>query len=474
MAHISTILVCIAVTFSAWAFGGAETWAIYVLGGLSLVAFGVARWHPTTSRTAGLRGAGGGKVTGGHRFSVSAFLPFSFSLRPFSFSAFQYFSVSVFIFFLISILNPSHSYSVVDQGLTVLPHISWLPSTVSRVLTFNALLLLFSYFTIYWISSRIINRASFNILIGVIIVGAVCMAILALLQGSDNNSDLTGMFLNDNNFSSYINLVLPVVMGFARTLHKRAKSIHSRSNPAVLLYFCAGILAASVFFTGSRAGAVITMMILLAWLLLELNEVRRYRSKSRHNILHIILPVLSVLGLLIISGVGGWYDQLANPVTKLGSVVTSRWLAIGDTWQMFQDRFLYGVGAGSFRAAFPYYQDAGLSGFYRNAHNDWVQWLAELGIIGCIFCLVAVIASFRRCSNDRKELYLSKSVARGMWLGLFGVSMHAMIDFPFHIPAIAVIVAVWIGMLSHRPYGVFSSLKNRRSSSNIRRSKNRV
>jgi O-antigen ligase len=106
------------------------------------------------------------------------------------------------------------------------------------------------------------------------------------------------------------------------------------------------------------------------------------------------------------------------------------------------------VGAGAFHASFPYYQDAGVLGFYRNAHNDWMQWLAELGIVGFVLGAVAVATAFKKDSG--KHIYLPRHIRRGIMLGLAGVCLHAILDFPFRIPAISVIIAVWIGMLSKR------------------------
>jgi len=199
----------------------------------------------------------------------------------------------------------------------------------------------------------------------------------------------------------------------------------------------------------SRAGAAISVMILLLWIIIEWRDIRCTKSGGSGKFMHVAGPLAFVVCLLVLSGVGGWYNQLVHPVTALGDVVAIRITVLKDTWHMFCDRWIFGVGAGAFRAAFPYYQDTGVPGFYRNAHNDWLQYLAELGIVGSGLALTAIILLF----NSRAKSLQRRYIYRGMWLGLFGLVLHALVDFPFHIPAIAAVVAVWAGMLTNKDCG---------------------
>jgi uncharacterized membrane protein len=427
--YIPTVFICLSITFPAWAFGGTESWAIRFLFGLSLTTlFSVF-------------------ISKSFSLSLPAFQPFSFSLPPF-----QLFSISAFLIFVcIQTLNPSHTYSELFHSLEPRQYIVWLPATVSRQASVRALLLLLSYFAVYTSVRSLSKDKMLYTILAAIIVSSVCMSVLALLQGGSNEQgDLVGMFLNDNNFAVYINLVLPVVLGSAKTIHRRSKHNHSRSNPAVLIYFCAGILAAAVLYTGSRAGAVITILILAAWVSFELYDSRQAGIKTKQIFLYVVLAMIPTAVMLYLSGIGGWYHQLADPVTRLSDVVSTRFVVITDTWNMFLDRIACGVGAGAFHAAFPYYQNPDVIGFYRNAHNDWIQWLAELGVVGYGLGIVAVVTTFKK--SPQKKIHLPRHIARGITIGLAGVCLHALLDFPFRIPAITVIVAAWIGILTKRSF----------------------
>lgn len=428
ISNLPMILVCISLTFAAWAYGGAEAWAIYLMACMALITLGC--------------------TVAVNRHSMLHFASFNLADVLWFLSL-----ISLLVVMAVQSLNASHIYSGIDQGLTAQEYMRLLPATVSRLATLNSLLLLFSYSVLYWTTSRMTKVAGLNLVVGVVVGGSVCMAVLALLQGADRNPyELVGMFLNENSFSAYTNLAFPVALGSARALQQRAKRRGNRSNPGTLLYFCAGILATSVLLSGSRAGAVVTVMILAVWIFLELLDIFGAKRRGKYDWMYIVLPVLPVVGLLFLFGLDIWQTELTKPGSALGPHIATRLSVVQGTWRMFLERPVFGIGAGAFNAAFPYYQDAGVLGFYRHAHNDWVQWLAELGVVGGGLGLVAVIASFfRRAAIGNRREHLSPFIVRGMWLGLAGVGIHAMIDFPFRIPAIAVIVAVWIGVLTHRP-----------------------
>lgn len=125
----------------------------------------------------------------------------------------------------------------------------------------------------------------------------------------------------------------------------------------------------------------------------------------------------------------------------------SRTLSTKATWDMAQDRLLYGWGAGAFRYIFPIYQKdyeslwyqyynkkRGRHGrlVYHYAHNDWVQFLAEYGIIGTSFLVllfvILVVLSFK--------LFQVSVLAGSFYLfGLAVIAIHNFVDFIFSSPS---------------------------------------
>ncbi|MFW6340766.1 MAG: O-antigen ligase family protein [Wenzhouxiangella sp.] len=104
--------------------------------------------------------------------------------------------------------------------------------------------------------------------------------------------------------------------------------------------------------------------------------------------------------------------------------------------------WLHGVGLGGFEAVFKQFQPAAIGGWFDYLHNDLLQWLIETGLVGLGLLLAVVAALWRnaRLSTERIALYS----------GLGALSMVALGDFSWHIPATQVVLAIFIGTLLAR------------------------
>ncbi len=226
--------------------------------------------------------------------------------------------------------------------------------------------------------------------------------------------------------------------------------MEQRSHPGWLLYLAAAILALSVFLSGSRAGMVICIGLIAVWSWMALapphRSSRYHRTRlSPARLGPILVPVLLVTGALIHFGL----DPVATELHKAGEVpsqLSMRAATYGATLRMFTDRFFYGIGVGGFAYAFPYYQPDTLPGYYSHAHCDWLEYLSELGIVGSSLLVALVYTVLRPPAGTERSPY-----AAGFGLGLSGVALHAIFDFPLHIPAIALVTTVWTALLYAPP-----------------------
>ena len=139
------------------------------------------------------------------------------------------------------------------------------------------------------------------------------------------------------------------------------------------------------------------------------------------------------------------FGDIEETIEKADS--DARVLSSKMTWEMAQDRLWSGWGAGSFRYVFPMYQKQeprlfythyhpkrGWSGrkFYRYAHNDILQFLAEYGAVGSSLLLAAVLSFFwPLLSALRSSPFALLFFAAGLTC-VFG---HAFLDFILHSPA---------------------------------------
>jgi tetratricopeptide (TPR) repeat protein len=133
---------------------------------------------------------------------------------------------------------------------------------------------------------------------------------------------------------------------------------------------------------------------------------------------------------------------------------------------MFEDSPIVGIGLGNYKLNFLAYKAEFLSSprgedydFYiqraAQAHNDYVQALAEVGILGglAILGFMAVLAvSFwlriRRTKDEDKRLELLLLAC-----GIIPVFVHALVSFPAHLPASSLVFISILGIAFSRVYG---------------------
>jgi O-antigen ligase len=196
-------------------------------------------------------------------------------------------------------------------------------------------------------------------------------------------------------------------------------------------------------------------------------------ARRRHG------PPLWTLGLSFILMGAGWVglERLEARFGRALDDVPGRTLVWADTVQRLDGRWLTGTGFNTFATAFsrvaPFALPEGATpwpeglladaavtggrpgfralagergrGWYREAHNDYLQLLAEAGVPGLLLGLWAVAAVLLAARGDP-------------WLlaALAAVLLHALVEFHFQIPAVAVLFAVLAGMV-RRPYGTSSA-----------------
>ena len=120
--------------------------------------------------------------------------------------------------------------------------------------------------------------------------------------------------------------------------------------------------------------------------------------------------------------------------------------AAGD---MIKDRPFLGFGPGTFAYSFLQYQPSGISGWYNQAHNDFVQSAAETGLISTLVIIWIVTVLFR---NGFRKLQSKDLLTRGVTLGsmaaIFAILCHSFIDFNLHIPANALFFTVLCALVA--------------------------
>jgi O-antigen ligase len=115
-----------------------------------------------------------------------------------------------------------------------------------------------------------------------------------------------------------------------------------------------------------------------------------------------------------------------------------------DTWLMARDRLWFGWGMASYPYVFPIYNSQdypnpvdNLVNNYHDAHNDWLQSVAEHGVTGTI-ALGLMFAAPLACLRQRSR---SSPFSQFLFAGCGLIAVYALVEFPFGNTAV---VLCWL------------------------------
>jgi O-antigen ligase len=127
-----------------------------------------------------------------------------------------------------------------------------------------------------------------------------------------------------------------------------------------------------------------------------------------------------------------------------------------DTLAMVREFPVLGTGFNSFGAATLKYQTF-KGPHYQEAHNDYLQVLAEggvaLGVAAAILLAIvtATIVSRFRAGGDRTDLYWMRV---GAVMGLVGIAIQSAVEFSLQMPGIATLFVMVLAIALYTPSSV--------------------
>ena len=169
--------------------------------------------------------------------------------------------------------------------------------------------------------------------------------------------------------------------------------------------------------------------------------------------------LVRVLGVILLVGtmVGGvlWLggdrlatklsDQDAEDITVDGTTRKEIWQS---TWTLIKRHPWTGVGFGAYFLAVPEYQVGSGRIKVEQAHNDYLDLVANGGIIAAALALwFFVLIILRARSSLRSGDGYRRAAALGAAAGLLSVGVHSLVDFSLQVTSIAVVFAALLVVL---------------------------
>jgi hypothetical protein len=190
-----------------------------------------------------------------------------------------------------------------------------------------------------------------------------------------------------------------------------------------------GLCGGALWLTQSRAAFLATALVSVVVGFRLLRPSRRIQIATT-------VAVLAVVALATVTNITRVSRASAGDATRI------RVSLAGTGLRMAADHPVFGVGLGEFRARAPQYTDAALvalfpvAGAGENAHNQWVQVLAETGVVGLVaFCafwcgmLMPVVRSLGQSIGSG-----IKVPALALAAGVTALLLSALLGHPFLTP----------------------------------------
>jgi O-antigen ligase len=259
-----------------------------------------------------------------------------------------------------------------------------------------------------------------------------------------------GPFINRHHFAGYMELTLALPLGLLFS-----GSIEAHKRP--LYAFAALLMGVALIMTNSRGG-MISLAAEILFLLVIAGFSVRHQEKGK-RIRAVLLRGALAAGLVIVLIVGAFAVGGADVFSRLLGTVNASDPTTGRShyWSVTLDVIktnpILGSGLGSLGVIYPRFDTR--NGMYRleQAHNDYLQTLADGGIVGAILGLSFLIILFRKGFARRKtEDKFRRGVATGALAGCFAVLVHSAFDFTLHTTANALLFLILAAMatLDHR------------------------
>jgi O-antigen ligase len=280
---------------------------------------------------------------------------------------------------VIRLLSPSRA-ALTEALRPVIPVPAWVPisvvpsATLFHFLTFAACAVLF--LVVFDLSGRF---ASPWVLIVPLIVAAVGQAVLGLVQISVNpDAVATGTYPIRNHYAGLLAMILPFPLLYPFVVVS-AREREKRSPVLGTLLACAGffialLLAVALIASLSRA-AFLSVIVSLAFVA----AIGLCRGRSRRGISIVIPSVVLIATAAVV--------LLPNTrlVQRLGQVEQDeqdRSLVWHETGGLIKAYPVFGTGLGAYGSAFLKFKRSVPALDQDYAHNDYLQYFAEMGLLG--------------------------------------------------------------------------------------------
>lgn len=241
---------------------------------------------------------------------------------------------------------------------------------------------------------------------------------------------ITSFLEHYNGLAGYLNLVLPFCLAFAIG--------GTDSVLRTLSRWCLALAAIALLLTQSRGGLLAFVAILLVYTYLSAND----RKTGIRQVAFVLIACL------LAAAVVGLFFQRLGEIDDFTTV--SRLAIWAGAFTVFAQSPLFGTGFGNLRGLM-----GGLlnlpDGWTGDAHNLYLELLAETGLIGFMVFSGLIVVALRTAQRQlrKTENHFNKMIGVATFAAICGVLVHGTVDYLFHTtPQVTALFFLVLGLLT--------------------------
>ena len=339
--------------------------------------------------------------------------------------------------------------------------LSLLISNAIRV-SFGDYLIFISYIILYFIVINVINqKKEFDSFIKIFFITSFLVSIYALIQyyGFDpyfaDLKKITSTIGQKNCISNYLAIILPVIFSYFLLEKERRNKL--------IYYLLLSVLYTTLMICQSRGIwiSISLTLIFAIYIIIKFNFLKIFQENKKW----LILIIVTFIILTIIYSTDNPLNKSAItfPQRALSTFdeqdpsINTRLLIWKTTFNMIKDKPLLGSGIGTFKMNYLDYQAVFLqkypdyikySGKAAEAHNEYLQILAELGIPGFAVFLSILFVFYSLALKYLKEKHNNKDkiIVFGLLMGITSFLIHSLLSFPYHVPILGSTFFIFLGL----------------------------
>jgi len=273
-----------------------------------------------------------------------------------------------------------------------------------------------------------------------------------------NGAPASGTFVNRNHYAGYLVMCLSVGIG---VLIASLTGERHRSWGRFLRSLVEWIIS-------PKMGLRLLLITMVVGLVLS-------RSRMGNGAFFISLFVAGIIGLLLsrratksmvvllvsliaidVAIVGTYFgaERVVERISETSTQTEDRDEVASYAIGMWKDFPVFGAGLGSFPLVFPRYSEDGTPAAYTHAHNDYVEFGAEVGVVGLALLGAMVLMSLfaaLRAQHLRRDPVM-RGISFAALMGIVALMIHSAVDFNLQIPANALtfmllLAFAWLSLL---------------------------